>query len=363
MPIKSYSIDEIHDRMVNKMVNHSADTTVALTAHPLNLLALSASGAISSLYDALEDAIKGSFVMTASGNDLDRIGSFWNVTRGRATHASGSISFTATEDVTIPKNVAVSSADGTIYTVIATSNFTDGDAIIAFQAKKAGKTGNLIAKQELSWVEPMRGVASYGIVTDAGFIGGADAESDTLYRGRILLELRNPSKNGSISDYENWALARQYHTIPVSRAFVKGGAQGKGTVDIFIMIQNEDDLLAVPNANQMAKVKEFIDANRPVGTTVFVKTPDIEDVTLNISKLKISSGSNKTQVEAQIKQALSAHFMRLASPGASISLTSLYETINDVAHVDDFILQSPTSNLTPTNNTNILKPTIVTFSA
>ena len=359
MPIKSYSIDEIHERMVGKMTSQIGDVRVKLATHPLNVLALSASGAIASLYDALDDAVKGSFALSASASDLDRLGKFWNVTRGPASHAVGRINFQSSSALIIAKGTRLSSHDGTLFETLAEFQIAENsEAEIAVQAVEAGISGNLKAGQEVSWIKPILGAPQIATVFEGGVIGGNDRENDYLYRNRILLSLRNPNKNGSISDYENWALARGQHEVPVSRAFVQMGEEGAGTVDIYILLESDNNLLALPNTEQMDKVKAFIDIKRPIGTKITIKEPKLEDANIEISNLKINSEAPRTKVQEAIRYALSSYFMRVASPGNSIALNNLYETIGNVSHVDDFTLAAPQGNITPADNTTILKPNI-----
>ena len=359
MPIQSYSIDEIHERMVGKMVSQIGDVRVKLATHPLNILALSASGAIASLYDALDDAVKGSFALSASASDLDRLGKFWNVTRGPANHAVGTITFQSSNALTIAKGTNLSSHDGTLYETLAEIQIAEaGEAEITVQAVESGVSGNLKAGQEVSWIKPILGAPQIATASEGGIIGGNDRENDYLYRNRILLSLRNPNKNGSVSDYENWALARAKHEVPVSRAFVQMGEEGPGTVDIYILLESDNDLLVLPNAEQMDKVKAFIDIKRPVGTKIIIKKPKLAEVNIEISNLKINGEASHEDIQDEIRYALSSYFMRVARPGKSIALNNLYETIGNVGHVDDFTLVTPQGNITPVDNTTILKPNI-----
>ncbi len=357
MPIRSYSIDEIHQRMIDKMVNLTGEKHINLNIHPLNILAMASAGAIAGLYDALDDAIAGSFVTTANHADLDRLGMVWNVQRGNAIKSTGTVLFTGTAGAIIPAGSQADSANGIAYqtdeeTIIA----DDGTAIVNFTAIQAGSDGNILAGQELSWQAPIDAVASYGIVTADGMQNGSDAEADYLYRQRILLQLRKPNKNGTASDYILWGLAREAHEIPVSKIFVAGADPTPGQVTLYMLVENDDgDLLASPTQTQMNKVKDYIDTQRPVGVKVNMKTPALEKAPITINGLITEPAFQESQVHDNIETELTALFLRHAKLGGSINLSDIYQTINQTAGVQHFNLTKPTDNLTPTNNQAILK--------
>ncbi len=358
MPITRYSIDDIHKRMLNQMVNHSGENHIRLDAHPLNLLAMASAGAIASLYDALDDTVKNSFVTTATGADLDRLGLLWNVKRGAPTFAKCTITIGGKIDATIPANSQLSNANGLLYQTDTETIFTKtGTVSISVTATQAGNAYNLDAGDELAWQIPIAHVDPFGIVQADNISKAVNAETDSQFRQRILLELRNPRKLGTANDYKGWSLMRGQHGVPVSKAFIKGGAT-PGKVEIFILVEQEGDFLANPSADQIQAVKTYIDTQRPVGTIISVKETKLEDAIIKISGLKIDTNSNKTQIETQIKYQLSALFLRSAELGGSIGLNLLYEAISNVQGVENFLLTMPTGNLTPSDNHSILKPNI-----
>ena len=347
MPITRYSIDEIHKRMLNQMVNHSGENHIRLDAHPLNLLAMASAGAIASLYDALDDAVKNSFVTTATGADLDRLGMLWNIKRGAPTFARLNLTINGKIGATIPANSLLSNANGLLYQTDDETIFTATKTTnISISATEAGDAYNLEAQDELAWELPIDNVDSFGIVQSDNISNAVNAEADSQFRQRILLELRNPRKLGTENDYKSWSLMRQHHGVPVSKAFVIGGITA-GKVEIFILVENDDDFLTIPSADQIQAVKDYIDTQRPVGTIIDVTTPTLEEALIDISNLVIDENSNQSQIETQIKYQLSALFLRSAELGGSVGLNLLYEAISNVQGVENFVLTQPTGNLTP----------------
>ncbi len=359
MPITRYSIDDIHQHMLNTMINHSGENSIRLDAHPLNLLAKASAGTIAGLYDALEDAIKGSFATTATGSDLDRLGLIWNIQRGAPTYAKAKISITGDENSIIPEQSLLSNANGLLYETDETITLdATGKATLAITATQVGDAQNLTAQEELSWQLPIAGVSSYGVALEESIIKAVDAESDYQFRQRILLELRNPRKVGTASDYHIWGLARQTHGVAVSKVFVRGAVPQPGSIKIFIVIEEDDDFLNLPNQAQIEKVKAYIDTQRPVGTTIAVVAPILEQADITIADLQIEDTEQVIDVQKNIRYQLSALFLRNADLGASIGLNQLYETISNVKGVKSFSLAAPTSGLTPASNTTILKPNV-----
>ncbi len=358
MPITRYSIDEIHKRMLNQMVNHSGENHIRLDAHPLNLLAMASAGAIASLYDALDDAVKNSFVTTATGTDLERLGVLWNIKRGAATFAKCNITIGGKIAATIPANSLLSNANGLLYRTDDETIFTEAKTIsISITATQAGDAYNLKDGDELAFEIPIDNVDTFGIVQGDNISSAVNIEGDSQFRQRILLELRNPRKLGTANDYKSWSLMRQHHGVPVSKAFVIGAAT-PGKVEIFILVENDGDFLAIPSADQIQAVKDYIDTQRPVGTLIDVTTPTLEDALIDINNLVIDENSNQSQIETQIEYQLSALFLRSAELGGSVGINLLYEAISNVQGVENFVIDKPTGSLTPFANQSILKPKI-----
>lgn len=199
---------------------------------------------IGRLYDLIAtEAIAATFPAFAWGDYLDEHGALVGLERKDATGASGFVTFDAGAVV----SVAVSIPTGTLVGTTAaadedpiTFRVTAGGSIgigtqtvtLPVEAEEADAASNVTANQIDTLLSPIGGVSA--VYNALALTGGADAESDEVYRSRILLEWRGASGAGNVGDYRRWSLSYP----GVGFVTVEPIAFGAGTVSVVVTDQD-----------------------------------------------------------------------------------------------------------------------------
>ncbi len=303
----------------------------------LGVLARVLAGAEVGLYDFIDWASRQFLVDTAEIEQLDRHGSIWGVVRTPASFATGLAAFTGADGAVIPAGTRVRRADGSEYVTNAETAIAASVAVTAVTAVTAGVDGNAAPATAVSLVSPIAGVMSAAVLDGAGAAGGADEETDTAYRTRILERIRQPPHGGAAFDYIAWTLAQP----GVTRVWVYPLELGPGTVTVRFMM---DDTYTngVPRPADVTAVKAALDAVRPVSADVTAAAPVATALNFEITGLDPARGAVKDAVEAELKDLI----RREAEPGGTLLVSHIREAISIAAGEHDHALVSPTADVT-----------------
>jgi len=178
-------------------------------------------GLFTSHYKYAVDRILQNLALTATGDDLDRIGTNYRVYRKAAIAWVGTIDQPAANGTTIPITVDyVADASGIRYIVNAAAVAAGGSATVSVTAAEPGENGSLSASDTLTIGRQIAGITSTTATFASTVTAGVDRETDTEYRRRILNEIRTVGGGGNSADYRTWAEA----VTGVSRVFPFAGA-------------------------------------------------------------------------------------------------------------------------------------------
>lgn len=176
-------------------------------------------------------AVDQKFIATCDDELLDRHGAEMKppLPRKQAATASGAITVTAYTAGSVATGAILTRIDGTQFVVQGGVVLgVGGSADIAVVATSPGAAGNTAASSVLSAVSGVTGNLTFS-VNGYGLSGGADIESDSAYRTRLLQAKAHPDHGGSAADWQRYALS-----FPgVTRAFIDPLAAGRGTVVIY----------------------------------------------------------------------------------------------------------------------------------
>lgn len=307
----------------------------------LNVMARVHAGALHGLY-GYQDWISRQIPFdTADGDILDRWASIWAITRKPNSFAVGTLPFTGNDGAVIPAGTEVQRADGVSYVTTAEATMAGGAAAAPAVAKVAGSGGNAVAGTKLKVVSTIGGVATDLVVGAGGMTGGADTETDAALLARLLARIRQAPHGGAAHDYVAWAL----EVAGVTRAWVKPGWAGVGTVGIMFMC-DDDGADGIPSAEKVAEVQAYIDARRPVTAEVIVFAPTAKPMNPAILGLSPNTDAVKAAVVAELKDLL----RREAEPGGVILASHIREAISLAAGETDHALTSPAGNFVPAAN-------------
>ena len=275
---------------------------------------------------------------TATGADLDRVAAAYGMARKAAAFAVGEVTVTGTPGAVIAQNVPVSTAGGTIFLTDAVATIPSGGVVnIPVTAALAGVTGNVPTGSVT--VLPI-GVAGVHETTNSQpMTGGADAESDTSLRERLLMKLRLPSASGTESDYVRWA--RDVQGVAAARCV--GLWNGPGTVKVIIA----GDGMTAADAETIDRCADYLASVRPIGAQVTVVS--VSALTVNISaNVDLQPGYTPEGAAAEFAEAVYDYFATHAFASDYLShaqIGALLLRVEGVSDYTDLLLNGISANI------------------
>ena len=339
MPLQIPDYKTIKDRMVQEAIARLGDNSIRDASHPINVILTSLSAPFADLYASVNDVVKNSFVTTASDENLDALGRVWGIIRKPAQKAKGEVTFIGTNGVTILAETLIASPNGARFMTIEDTTIANSEVDVKIVALLGGADANAAANEELTLVNPIRGVLST-VRTVGAITGGTDIENDSLYRIRLLALIRSPARSGNIDDYKFWALSSPRD---VSRVWVTPRHDGIGTVKILVMMDNKYDN-GLPLDEDLTAIKKYIDTQRPLGAEITVIAPTLKKINITIADL--NPAANNSKVQDAIKENLKALFLRNASPADTIFRSQIEEAISTASGEISHTLTAPIVNQT-----------------
>jgi uncharacterized phage protein gp47/JayE len=251
---------------------------------------------------------------TAETEWLDRHGDIWlinadgSIGRKGATFSSGIFTLTGIQGYIVPIGTLLQGdSNGVQYQTTNQIMLDVAQTEVNVQSLTAGSISNLQTGDTVSFVTPIAGVDTTGLVLTCG--GGADQETDDQLRYRILQRIQQPPQGGDANDYVQWALA----VSGVTRAWCAPQEMGIGTCTVRFMM---DDLRAgnggFPLPDDVDAVEAYINTVRPVTVKdLFVAGPIPLPVNLHLTFLNLDNAATR----GAMISSLQAQFMIRAIPG------------------------------------------------
>jgi uncharacterized phage protein gp47/JayE len=318
----------------------------------LNILARLFAGVGHLMFGYLDWIVKQVLPDTAETEFLDRWAAIFGLSRQPAAYAGGTVTLTGINGATLPAGAVLTRADGAAYVTQAAATIASGVASVAVLARAAGAAGNADAGASLALASAVAGIVGVASVAAPGFIGGADLETDTAYRARLLARIQNPPMGGSAADYLAWALAQP----GVTRAWVYTLARGAGTVDVTFVMDGRLPGSIIPGSGDVAAVQVALDALRPVTADLLVWSPTGVPLNVTISGL----ANNTAAVQAAIRQELAAQILLDGAPHGSIYRSRLDEAVSRASGELHHVITLPVGDVTAAAGA-IYVPGTVTF--
>lgn len=173
-------------------------------------------------YKHAVDRIAQTLALTATGEDLDRIGSNYGVERKAAVASVAEINQPAANGTSIPVSLDyVGDSNGLRYINNATVVAGGGlGADLQVVCEVPGADGNLTAGDTLTIGRQIAGITSTTATFTVTITEGIDRESDETYRRRVLQEIRTVGGGGNAVDYRTWgeAVTEVFRVFPFSGA-------------------------------------------------------------------------------------------------------------------------------------------------
>jgi uncharacterized phage protein gp47/JayE len=306
-----------------------------LPRSPLGVLNKTLSGSVDGLYGEIDSTAADIIYDTASEPALIRWAGIWGLTLKAPTAATGIVSFSGGTG-TVPIGAILVRQDGIQYALQAAVTLEAGVGMGTVVCLSAGAMTNMADGAVLTLMTPTAGVSPDVVVGGDGLSAGADMETAPELLARLLIRIRQTPQGGSAADFEEWALS-----VPgVTRAWVRPGWNGPGTVGVLFMCDDRTD--PIPLTADVAAVQAVINALQPVAGVGYAVAPVA--VPLNPS-IHLAPGS--AAISAAVQADLADLISNECVPGGTLPLTQISATISEAAGVVDFVLSAPVANVTP----------------
>jgi hypothetical protein len=278
--------------------------------------------AFTSLYKfAVERALQN-FALTATREDLDRIGEEVGVLRKPAVAANLKIEITGTDGTVISAGTDfVGDANAIRYFSDASVIIASGTAEADITASESGVIGNLQVSDTVTIGTPIPGADNQADITAVNTVG-AEEETDDAYRLRVLNALRTTLGGGNGEDYKAWSeeVAGVFRAFPYSgRVGIGSSLPGERTV--YIEADSTIDPDGIAPSALLDDVRESIHtdpdtlkAREPLGlidATLYVESISRTTFEVTITGLDVDA-SILAQVKDDIDDALDTYFRRIA---------------------------------------------------
>lgn len=275
---------------------------------------------------------------TSSGVDLDSWMADFSLTRLPAMFATGTVTFSRlapTIPALIPPGTLVRTTDAAMTFAVTTDQTNPlwsaaqaGYALPAgtvsidlpVVAQVAGASGNVQANMVSMLASAVPGVDV--VINTMPFVNGMEPESDAALRARFQGFL------GSLSRATRSAVG--YAIISIQQGLIytiTENIDGSGAVRMGSFVVIVDDGSGSPSPVLLSDVYAAIDAVRPLGSTFFVRAPDIIHMTLSMT-VSLATDADRNAVVAQIVSAVTDYVDSLPI-GAILPITRIAQIVYD----------------------------------
>lgn len=219
----------------------------------------------------INESAKQNLLRYSSGQYLDALGEFWNVSRLAAQKAKIKMQFTLS--TTLPTSTFISKGtrvtpDGTLYYATAADLIIPAGTVtgeVVAESTEGGQKYNGFAPGKITTiVDPMGFVATAQNLTESA--GGTDIEDDERYRARIRLAPESISTAGPRGAYEFWAKSADPEISSISVT-----SPAPGEVLVCVLLQGGE----IPTQEIISKVQAALsdERRRPLTDHVTVQAP------------------------------------------------------------------------------------------
>lgn len=288
-------------------------------------------------YQALDAVVPIVYIDETSGEYIDKRCAEYGIKRKPGIKATSKLTFTGIDNTKIEAGKVFLTAEGLQFETDSSVTITGGMATVSATAAEIGDEYNVDAGTITYQIVTVSGLIS---VTNTKAVGGTDEETDAALVARFYDFLQNPSTSGNASHYRQWALA----VDGVGAAKVTPLWDGPGTVKVLI---TGDDNMPV-DSTIVDNCALNIEANRPIGATVAVKSA--EGLEVNVSAaVEIDTSTTVSAVEAAFTLALDSFLKSISFSKYTIlynRVAAMLLGIDGVINYSELTINGETENVT-----------------
>lgn len=180
------------------------------------------------LYKLAAERHLQNLVLSASGDDLKKLGSEYGVDYQDAIAAELVLTCTGTNGVDIPAGtVFIGDLNGYLYYTQALVTIASGTASPTVTCYTAGIDSQLEVSDTLTLSSPITGIDNSAVVASIS-VDGVDEEDEEVYRRQVLDEIQTTGGGiSNLANFRNWA----QETPNITRAFPYSGTPVRQSID------------------------------------------------------------------------------------------------------------------------------------
>ena len=211
---------------------------------------------------------------------------FWGVQRKMPSKAKGSLLLTVRGDTAITAGTQWQTESGFIVECVRSVLLGAGISTVEVIAVTEGALGNMDGGTKFELISPVANVESAAILDSAGLTGGADIESFSSLRARLLFRVQYPPSGGNRWDYIRWAR----ECAGVTRAWCVPAPMYCNYVTVLFVLDERTSI--VPTDRDLARVREYINGHvnpvtnqfegKPPAAELIVRAPVIKPISPQI---------------------------------------------------------------------------------
>lgn len=291
---------------------------------------------IGNIYDVeLNRIADRTFVKTAKGDDLDRVGADYGIDRRLDTAAFVNLEIQGFEGAIVNQNVKAT-YNNLVFTV-QQYGVIDNTGLIIVKAKceTTGEVGNVEPHTITRFLTDYEGLISVDN-PDAGY-DGFDREGDEVYRQRILDYLAEDAANCNEVQYKQWAM----EISGVEKAVIQSAEiVGAGNVGVYIAAYN-----AAPVSQELIQsVYDYISVKQFINATVLVNSLTYQDMDIDATII-LKPGHTVSEVELEFKAALKKYLMQVEGIVSYFRISELLFECSGVNDVISLLLNNAQSSI------------------
>ncbi|MFJ2990378.1 baseplate J/gp47 family protein [Collimonas sp. NPDC087041] len=324
------TIDELHQNAATLLQQALVDadngsalsaTDIALVRSNTEAQAFVQAVGIYGAYRYLRDFVAKQAIPTKSADEfLDDWLQAYGIPRKEATPAGGIATGTGVAHEWLKVGATLQTDNGLEFLLRADAEVDVGGVLrLTLSCTTAGKSGNLTPGTTLTLLATEPGIDADFVVSEDGFSGGTNRETDPEAIYRLRQRLANPPRGSAPTDYERWALS-----VPgITRAWGIRNPSGPTSAGVIIMADNNLPYGLPTEAQRQAVYEHIRDPERgpPDELFVIIPTPKFVDVVLGIDP---DQPDTRKAIELELKDL----FYRDAVPSGRIPLSHLSEAIS-----------------------------------
>jgi len=238
------------------------------------------------LFRFAAERVLQNLALTATDEDLDRIGENYGVYRRPAEATNLTIESDADPGAFLPQSVDwVGDPNNERYKADSSASEAGGLVTLDITARSTGPAGNLEVSDTLTIGTQTPGISNVGTVTVINQLG-VEKESNESYRRRILTEIRTVGGGGNSADYRTWT----EQTAGVENGFPYSGKPRQ------YFVSGTDISFASADNSINSTGTDFTDAKFAIGHAVNVSGSGSNDGIFTINSI----AANKLTIAATV---------------------------------------------------------------